>query len=159
MAKVKMIEITEKNFDWISSRIKKFFEGKSIVYWHNFDCGSKRHIQGDFVMRYGESYHTRPIYRYAGVEVEIKKELPIIKDEKLTFSRYGIVLHFNQNCGDVFGLGTLVGFAGNRIHIRSHSLLPDKKYIYDVYQLWDPNGGFKNISIAHDDWPILDDWD
>lgn len=45
---MKMITITKENFMQVAGRIKKFFDHHDIVTWHNFNCGGKRHIQGDF---------------------------------------------------------------------------------------------------------------
>lgn len=154
--KIKMIEITEENFDWIASRLVKFFNGKDIVYWHNFDCGSKRHIQSDFNMSSGiltPEHRVRPVYLYFEVKCRAIKRVPIMEGAP---PRKFIRVTLNRECGDVIYVGHKVGFAGNRIHVKSKSIVSDYKFQYDVYQIWDPNGGFKDLKASHDDWPIND---
>lgn len=149
--KIKFIQITKENFPWISSKIKKFFNKGDVVHWHNFDCGNKFHIQPDFVMNFGECggiQRVRPIFRYNNAKCTI-----VTPETEPRFNKEFIRISLNEDSGGVINIGDHVGFAGNRLHVKSKAIIIDNNFIYDVYQLWDKNGGFKDIKPSY---PIID---
>lgn len=143
------IIITEQNFNSVASRMIKFFNGADIVQWHSFDCGMKRHIPTDFISnsKIERGNHIRCVYRYSCVSAKIGKSA----------GRKYIAIRLNNDCGWCYEIGDVVKFCGNRIQTRTAFLGSGFEWCYDTYQLWDKNGGFKDIHPERD-WPI-DDWD
>jgi len=125
--------ITEKNFNHVASRLIKFFNGADVVYWHSFDCGMKRHIPTDFV--YQGKERMRCVYRYPHVSCELGDL------DRRKFVR----LQLNNDCGACLKVGDVVKFCGNRVQIRTEFIGSHFKWCYDTFQLWDSNGGFKDI--------------
>lgn len=131
------IVITEKNFNMVASRLIKFFDGADIIQWHSFDCGMKRHIPTDFIFINtidGIKKH-RSVYRYPSVSAKIKEYA----------GRKYVVIRLNNDCGLCYKVGDVVKFCGNRIQTRTKFLGIDFKWCYETYQLWDGNGGFKDV--------------
>ena len=155
--KIEMIEMTDDNFPYLASRIKKFFHHRDIVYWHNFDCGSKHHIQGDFSMRNCDSkeiIRVRPIHLHYNVKCQIvtPKSDPVCNDHFLR-------IRFGEGYGGLIMLGDCIGFGGNRLHVKTRSVVPPYRYQYDVFQIWDPNGGFGHIHVTPPDLGEFTDYD
>lgn len=146
---MKMIKITEKNFMSVAGRIKKFFDHKDVVTWHNFNCGGKRHIQGDFKVNCRDYFKMsrenkiKPIFRYHNVEATI---IP------LAFNKEPILrVNLDYDNGFLIKIGQSVAFCGNRIVIISdcgYYRNPGDK-LYEVYQIWDKNGGFGYKNPEH----------
>lgn len=146
------IIITEKNFSNVAARVVKFFNGADIVQWHSFDCGMKRHIPTDFVMDIGEERGRRIncTRRYTNVSAKI--------GEFMNGDRC-VRIRFNEDCAACIKVGDVVKFCGNRIQLRTKFINSNFKWLYETYQLWDENGGFKDIKPEYC-WAFdLDDLD
>lgn len=141
------IVITEKNFNYVASRMVKFFNGADVINWHSFDCGMKRHIPTDFISNYGSAKgkHIRCVYRYNHVSAKVGE----------SSGRKYIAIRLNNDCKWYYEIGDVVKFCGNRIQTRTKFLGNDFVWCYDTYQLWDSNGGFKNVAPEHE-WDIDD---
>lgn len=145
---MKMIKITEKNFMSVAGRVKKFFDHRDIVTWHNFNCGGKRHIQGDFKLNCRDyfkmcrSKKVKPIFRYHDVHAEIVPDGSIYRKEPF------IRVNLDPDNGLLIQIGQSVAFCGNRIIVISDcgSYRNPGDKLYEVYQLWDNNGGFRYLS-------------
>lgn len=143
------IIITEKNFDSVAARLVKFFDGADIIQWHSFDCGMKRHIPTDFIMNShieGIKRH-RCVYRYPCVSAKIGESA----------GRKYVAIRLNSDCGWCYEVGDVVKFCGNRVQTRTKFLGGDFKWCYDTYQLWDANGGFKDVQPEYEWGFELDD--
>ncbi len=143
------IVITEKNFNSVAARMVKFFNGADIIQWHSFDCGMKRHIPTDFISNseIERGKHIRCVYRYPCVSAKVGESA----------GRKYIAIRLNNDCGWCYEIGDVVKFCGNRIQTRTKFIGSGFEWCYDTYQLWDENGGFKDIQPEYE-WPI-DDWD
>lgn len=143
------IVITEKNFNRVAARMVKFFDGADIIQWHSFDCGMKRHIPTDFITNFREEKgkHIRCVYRYSCVSAKVGESA----------GRKYIAIRLNNDCGWCYEVGDVIKFCGNRIQTRTKFFGDSFEWCYDTYQLWDANGGFKDIQPERE-WPI-DDWD
>ena len=132
------IIITEKNFNSVASRMIKFFDGADIIQWHSFDCGMKRHIPTDFISDFGEEKrkHIKCVRRYPCVSAKVGE---------LDGRKY-IAIRLNKDCGWCYEVGDVIKFCGNRVQTRTNFLGSSFQWCYTTYQLWDENGGFKNIS-------------
>ena len=147
---MRMTKITEKNFMWIASKLKKFFDHGDVITWHNYNFGGKRHIQKDF---YLNGMKVAPIQRYdtAFIQIVTPKIIP-------SLNTYMMQLCLNPENMGMISIGDYVSFHGNRIHITSDAsvYMGPGVVCYEVYQLWDPNGGFKDIepecSYQQCDW-------
>lgn len=146
---VRLIRITEKNFMWLASRIKKFLE-HDVVAWHNFDCGNKRHINSMIWLQDPDWCKTDTIVRYSSPKVTIVTP----KTEPL-FNKCFIRMNLAKGFGGIIEIGDYVGFTGNRMHLKSRFPGEMHTLIYECYQIWDPNGPFKDIRPAWD--PIMED--
>lgn len=71
-----------------------------------------------------------------------------------------IRIRFNEDCAACIKVGDIVKFCGNRIQLRTKFIgIYRNKYLYETYQLWDENGGFKDIKPEYC-WAFdLDDLD
>lgn len=146
------IKITDKNFMSIAGRVKKFMHHQDVVTWHNYRNG--RRIQADFIMTHNRSERIRPIQRYTGPEIQIvtPKSEPI-------FNRYFIRFLLDEDNGGIIHIGDEIKFDGNRICIKSEYFIRGKgQYFYQVFQRWDPNGGFKDIEPCIPMGFDADDW-
>ena len=149
------IVITEKNFRSVAGRIVKFFKGADVIQWHSFDCGMKRHIPTDFVMNIGEEKRrVKCIYRYpctsAFACISPTNGEPIIR------------IYLIEGSACVLKLGDVVKFCGNRVQVKTKFIGGEYggfQWLYDTYQLWDKNGGFKNIKPEHEDYFRDEMWD
>lgn len=143
------IVITKKNFNSVASRMIKFFNGADIIQWHSFDCGMKRHIPTDFISDVGEEKgkHIRCVYRYPCVSAKVSEFA----------GRKYIAIRLNNDCSLCCKIGDVIKFCGNRVQIRTKFFVDGFEWCYETYQLWDKNGGFKNIQ-PEDELPI-DIWD
>ena len=143
------IVITEKNFNSVAARMVKFFNGADIIQWHSFDCGMKQHIPTDFISNseIERGKHIRCVYRYPCVSAKVAEFA----------GRKYIAIRLNNDCGWCYEIGDVVKFCGNRIQTRTKFIGSGFEWCYETYQLWDANGGFKNVQSEHE-WPI-DDWD
>lgn len=133
-----MIKITEENFMSVAGRIKKFFDHGDVVTWHNYR--NSRHIQGDFPMLHDRNTRIRPIQRYTSPKITIvtPKTEPI-------FNKNFIRMSLDEENGGCINIGDEVSFHGNRIHLKTKNLIRNSPFAYEVFQHWDPNGGFKDI--------------
>lgn len=143
------IVITEKNFNSVAARMVKFFNSADIIQWHSFDCGMKQHIPTDFITNseIERGKHIRCVYRYPCVSAKVGESA----------GRKYIAIRLNNDCGWCYEIGDVVKFCGNRIQTRTKFIGSGFEWCYDTYQLWDENGGFKDIQPEYE-WPI-DDWD
>lgn len=157
---VTMVRITEENFMFLASKIKRFMEN-DLVAWHNFDCGSKRHIQQDISFEGiddGLPERVSTVVRYAAPEIDI--ECPKYSPNYPKHLKPFIRMRLAQGYGGIIKIGDWVGFTGNRMHLKMESLPHFHKWEYDVYQRWDPNGGFKDERPACDNfYDEMDDYD
>lgn len=127
--------ITEKNFPFVASKLIKFFNGADLVNWHTFDCGMKKRIPTDFVLCGKHRERVKGIYRYRNVRASVGEV------GKSRFVR--IRLDFSN--GFCIYIGDVVKFCGNRIQIRKAFADESYKWLYETYQIFDPNGGFKTV--------------
>lgn len=142
------IIITEKNFNSIASRLVSFFDKADIINWHSFDCGMKRHIPTDFISYFEmEKTKHRCVYRYHRVSAKVGE----------SDGRKYIAIRLNNGCGLCYKIGDVIKFCGNRIQTRTKFTGGSFEWCYDTFQLWDENGGFKDIQPERE-WPI-DNWD
>lgn len=145
---MKMITITKENFVQVASRIKKFFDHHDVVTWHNFNCGGKRHIQGDFYLNVDGYFirkrrgRVKPVFRYNRANAEI---VPLGSEH---FKEPFIRLFLDEDNGALIKIGQQVAFCGNRLILLSDASSYRGKgaKCYEVYQLWDENGGFKYLN-------------
>lgn len=134
------IIVSEKNFDSVASRLVKFFDGADIINWHSFDCGMKRRIPTDFIQNHnGKNKKYRCVYRYPRVLAKVENR----------FGRKMIAVRLNGDCAFCVKIGDVVKFCGNRIQMRLPHFT-NFKWCYDVFQLWDANGGFKDVKPEHE---------
>lgn len=151
------IIITEKNFHSIAGRLVKFFNGKDIIQWHSFNCGMKRHIPTDFIMDIGtdeekKEERVKCVYRYSCVSAS--KSISPVDGTPI------IIIRLIKGSACVIRLGDVVRFCGNRVQLKQEFIGdPKYKWIYTTYQLWDENGGLKDIKPEHEDYFYDEMWD
>ena len=109
----------------------------------------KQHIPTDFISNseIERGKHIRCVYRYPCVSAKVGESA----------GRKYIAIRLNNDCGWCYEIGDVVKFCGNRIQTRTKFIGSGFEWCYDTYQLWDENGGFKDIQPEYE-WPI-DDWD
>lgn len=151
--KVKLVQITEENFTQLARRIQKFLHHQDVVSWHMFNCKAKRHIpqkvvieDRSFLTKKRHKYVTTTATRYSCPEVVIVTPDTYPK----VFDHSFIRINLAEGYGGIVHVGDYVGFTGNRMHLRSRMLLETEKFIYEVYQKWDPHGGFGDLRPTSD---------
>ena len=114
----------------------------------------KRHIPTDFIMKIGndnERKRVKCIYRYPCTSAEVCTG--IISNEP--FIRINLI----EGSACALGLGDVIKFCGNRVQLRTKFIGSDSQWLYETYQLWDKNGGFKDIKPEYGDYFYVELWD
>lgn len=121
---MKGIVLTEKNTEAIYGRLKKFFMKKSsFINYHNYYCGSKKHIKDTLRYPGYESLSTREELRINCIAIDEKGKTIYIMDSKGLFS---IDIH----------LGDKIQFCGSFIKIKlCQMVLNQPIYRYEVFQI------------------------
>ena len=135
------IVITDRNIEWIASRMKKFFRQHEIVGWHSFDCGGrcmKKRIPTYFYDKHGR-YKT--VRRFRHVDVGVMHYKLYGRDIPYIYISSPTITHGSLYLGDV------IKFSGNRIQCRTNWHTSHRNYRYRTYQIWDSHGGLKNALI------------
>lgn len=114
---MKGIIITENNIKDVFGRLNKQLSNHKILYWYNFDCGSKKNIKP-----------------YSHIKYYYIKLLEI--DDRYSSTQY-IRLLLNSNNGIVINTGDKIAFSGGKIIIKSKFILGG--YIYNVLQPYSKN--------------------
>lgn len=128
------IVITEENFNWIASKLIKFFNKQDIVSWHSFDCGMGKRVPTKFQFKDKKAKH-KIVHHYPYSHTTIR----VFSGQK--WVRIVLNSHSESYCT----IGDKVKFCGNRVQIQSKFTLCGFHYIYKTYQRWDANGGFKDV--------------
>lgn len=117
---MKGIVVTKKNYKFVTSKLKKFFDHKSFIVWHDFNCGMKKRI--------GHILNTLNIKGY-----DTMSEYNNIYTRKSDVSDLMIV-EMNYEESFLVEFGNEVWFLGNRVIIKSyHSCL--NKMLYQCFQI------------------------
>lgn len=115
--------ITEKNVDMIAGKLERFFRPERYFReWHNFRGGMKPRIKHNYVCG-------QRIENYYG-NIAIRR-CPIAKE--------GVIIDMTENDHDVFSVGDVILFKGNRIIHRSRTFASIGKYCYTCYQIVAPS--------------------
>lgn len=133
----KQIIVTEKNFKWIYSRLKKFFGHRYMSYWHTFDCGNKKRIGKK--IDYGR-HSKKPI-----ILDEHYLRWPVNASLDERFPDY-IFLKWGWNNSWTIRVGDTISFIGNRIiHKKKWFSISGNEYIYYCFQIESADKVLNNI--------------
>lgn len=123
----KQIIVTEKNFKWIYSRLKKFFGHRYMSYWHTFDCGNKKRIGKKID---SGRYNEKPIipdehYRHHPVDVSLNERFPDY-----------IFMKCGRDSSWTIKVGDTISFIGNRIILKKKWFpISGNEYVYYCFQI------------------------
>lgn len=127
---MKPIEITEKNYKWIYSRLDRIFSRKELFAWFSHDCGLKKR----FKPKQSKGWPRRGGKR--NLTVSFVKRTLFVGD---TFPRYYI--QYEGGGADTIVIGDVVCFLGNRViiqrkHVEKRVFTPiGFIYEYSCYQI------------------------
>ena len=111
--KMKTIEITENNANWIIGRLNRFFRHKNFIVWHQFNGGMKKRISR--YLKFPHNKYTPYTYDINTSSLYLNVELFPVSDIKYPDVIARITL---SDCSMVvIALGDRVTFLGNRIII------------------------------------------
>ena len=124
---MKTIVITDKNYRWVFSRLKKFFDHENFVCWHQWGGGMRKRLGHIVEIRRPDmpAYKTNVTRRYYQVRTRIYLDIP----EKPLFH---VTLDFDSGLGLI--PGDAVAFLGNRIIIRTWNVALNQ-YLYECFQI------------------------
>lgn len=133
--------ITEKNYNQVCGRLRKFFSHYEYLVWHTFDSGFKKRNPTMCYFSTDHKKHCVASQYHVGARWTYTFNKP---NNKMLAVKYGRSL---AEGGFIIEPGMTVWFLGNRITIKKEaSALLEYRWIYTTFQIANP----EQIAIMRD---------
>ena len=130
---MKVITVNEKNIKWVSSRVAKFFDGRDIIYWKNYNGGMRPRISPiatKAIMCMDDGGDVIPVDKWDTTH--------IFKHVTCSKKRDTVIVHLGHGNGGFMVCKKMkIAFLGNRIIIGNNYSGPFGKPVwqYECYQI------------------------
>ena len=126
---MKTIVITDKNYRWVFSKLKKFFDHENFVCWHQWGGGMRKRL-GHIIEIHSPGYPaykvdvTRQYHRVSSTVEETFDGDPLFR----------VSLNYDNALAIIPNRGIAVSFLGNRVIIKRYDKFSDR-YLYECFQI------------------------
>lgn len=122
---MKGIAVTPANYNYIASRLEKFFRHKEFLVWHCFSGGMRKRIPSTFKSPFDKSS-----------KIDTKRVYQNVAFERNGYKGSGGVVMSSTECF-MLSYKTVVLFAGNRVIFRHPcALVGESGYCYQCFQIY-----------------------